>query len=121
MARNCNGHSVPRLFRSFLCLKSTIAHSRAYQDKKITIVHPFHPLFGKEFELLDCRQGWGEYRVYFYDSEQVLISMPAAWTDILPRDPFVELSDGRSFYRLEDLLCLRRFIDTIGEEIQEIV
>jgi hypothetical protein len=32
--------------------------------------------------------------------------MPASWTDAGPSDPFVELAQGRSFARIEDLLAL---------------
>jgi hypothetical protein len=32
--------------------------------------------------------------------------MPASWTDAGPTDPFVELAQGRSLTRIEDLLSL---------------
>jgi uncharacterized protein (DUF433 family) len=27
------------------------------------VTHPFHPLRGRTFQLIECRQTWGEYRV----------------------------------------------------------
>jgi hypothetical protein len=30
--------------------------------------------------------------------------MPASWTDVGPKDPFVEQSQGRAVARVEDLL-----------------
>jgi hypothetical protein len=32
--------------------------------------------------------------------------MPASWTDVGPKDPFVEQSQGRAMARVEDLLEL---------------
>ena len=32
--------------------------------------------------------------------------MPASWTDAGPRDPFIELAQGRAIARVEDLLEL---------------
>ena len=48
-------------------------------------------------------QAWGEYRVFFHDEKERLIALPAAWTDVVPPDPFVLLANGRSPFRAEDL------------------
>jgi len=40
-----------------------------------------------------------------------LRSLPTAWTSIASPDPFVAVSAGRSFFRIEDLLGL---VDLIG-------
>ena len=70
------------------------------------MTHPFHPLFGREFELLEYRNNWGEDRVYFHDGEGQLRSILASCTDAGRADPFVEISAGRSFFRYEDLVQL---------------
>jgi hypothetical protein len=56
------------------------------------------------------RHNWGEHRVYFHDPQGRLISLPAAWTDVLPPDPFVVLSAGRSAFRVTDLLELAQLL-----------
>jgi hypothetical protein len=38
------------------------------------------------------RGNWGDERVYFHDDTGRLVSLPAAWTDLFPSDPFVVLS-----------------------------
>ena len=43
------------------------------------ITHPFHPLNGKELELVTDRHNWGEDRVYFYADQDDLVSVPARW------------------------------------------
>jgi hypothetical protein len=65
--------------------------------------------------LIDYRHNWGEKRVYFYDKKEHLFSVPADWTDIVSPDPFVEISEGRSFFRLEDLFSLCQIIENIAE------
>ena len=70
------------------------------------MVHPFHPLYGQEFELITYRNNWGEDRVFFHDSDGRLRSMPASWTSVAAPDPFVAMAAGRALFRVEDLLAL---------------
>jgi hypothetical protein len=44
--------------------------------------------------------------VYYLTGEGLTAYLPAAWTDVGPRDPFVEQSRGRAIARVEDLLEL---------------
>ena len=71
------------------------------------MVHPFHPLAGKEFELVGFGHTWGDQKVYYQKpNQQRVYSMPATWTDLGPVDAYVALSSGRSYGRPEDLLAL---------------
>ena len=74
------------------------------------MTHPFHPLRGQEFELLDYRSAWGEDRVYFHDAEGRLRRLPATWTDVLPPELIVTVGAGRSPFRADDLLRLAGMI-----------
>ena len=78
------------------------------------MTHPFHPWHGREFQLVTYRLNWGEQRVYFFDDLGALASLPAAWTSIAPRDPFVELSAGRSAFRVADLWELSRLVELLA-------
>lgn len=71
-----------------------------------TIIHPFHPWCGRQFELIDLRRRWGQWRAYYVAERSHTAYLPASWTDIGPRDPFVEQSRGRAIARVEDLLEL---------------
>ncbi|HVZ35834.1 MAG TPA: DUF5372 family protein [Polyangiaceae bacterium] len=73
------------------------------------MTHPFHPLRGREFELVDRRRTWGEDRVYYQDGDD-LKRMPTSWTSAADVDPFVKLSAGRSLFRVEDLIALVELI-----------
>ena len=75
------------------------------------VTHWFHPLFGREYEFVVHRQNWGEDRVHLHDENGVLFSLPAAWTDVAPVDPFVVLAAGRCAFTTADLLALAELID----------
>ena len=80
------------------------------------IVHPFHPLCGRQLLLVTVRHNWGEDILYYHDSKGTLVSVPARWTDRVPSDPVVTVSAGRSPFRLEDLLELTRLVAALEQE-----
>jgi hypothetical protein len=63
--------------------------------------------------LVAYKNAWGEDRVYFYDDEQRLIALPAAWTDVIAADPFVVVASGRSLFQATDLLELAGLIQDL--------
>jgi hypothetical protein len=75
------------------------------------VTHPFHPLAGQEFDLVVRKKNWAEDRVFHSDADGRTRSIPAAWTDIDPPDPFVIVAAGRSPFRIDDLLALASIID----------
>jgi hypothetical protein len=42
----------------------------------------------------------------YRDERDRISSLPAGWTSVAPRDPYVVLAAGRSLFRPEDLLAL---------------
>ena len=70
------------------------------------MTHPFHPLAGCEFTFAVRRHTWAEDRVFFFTDDGGLKSLPSAWTDAVPVDPFVVIGEGRSPFRPADLLEL---------------
>jgi Family of unknown function (DUF5372) len=90
-------------------------------DGLFTITHPFHPLSGQQFPLLAQRVAWGEPRVFFHDPlTGSLRSLPTAWTDLAPTDPFLALSDQRAILRLSDLQALVRLLHDAEDTQQEV-
>lgn len=75
------------------------------------MTHPFHPLAGREFDLVVRKNNWTEDRVFFVADDGQLRSVPAAWTDADALDPFVVLAGGRSALRVDDLLALASLLD----------
>ncbi|MCK4249005.1 MAG: Y4bD/Y4pK family protein [Candidatus Omnitrophica bacterium] len=83
------------------------------------ITHPFHPLYGQKFEFITYRKSWGEDKVFFYDCNGDVTSIPARWTDVPSLDPFVEMSAGRSLFRGEDLINLCRLIQNLKQDLDK--
>jgi hypothetical protein len=69
-------------------------------ERTFRITHPFHPLCGREFALIERRENWGEDRVYYHDDGGRVAALPARWTSVFPPDPVVALSAGRSAFRV---------------------
>ena len=84
----------------------------------VRVTHPFHPLFGREFEFVSRRRNWGEDRVYYHDERGELDSLPTAWTDVADVDPFVVMAAGRSPFRAADLLALADLADQFRARIE---
>lgn len=84
------------------------------------MIHPFHPLTGREFELVGYGHTWGEERVFYREpGSEVVRSLPASWTDVEGPDPFTVLGEGRSYFRVDDLLSLAGLLRELmrGEEV----
>ncbi len=76
-----------------------------------SITHPFHPLLGQRFELIQRLRNWHEERVRFRDERgERAGSLPLSWTSLAPPDPFRERSAGRAWFRVEDLLALSELV-----------
>ena len=71
------------------------------------VTHAFHPLNGCLYTVTAVvAQGADDERVMFRDELDYLRHMPARWTDFAEPDPFLAISDGRSAFRVVDLLAL---------------
>jgi hypothetical protein len=57
---------------------------------------------------------WGEDRVFYYDQSGALKSFQSNVTDLMPEDDFGRVSAGRSAFRADDLLELRRLLNRAG-------
>ena len=91
------------IVRAFRWRELSTTPQRNLKGQRFRVIHPHHPWYGREFELLTHKQTWGEDRVYFHDERERLVALPAAWTDLLPPDPFIVVANGRSAFRAEDL------------------
>ena len=77
------------------------------------MTHPFHPLFGRDFEFVVYRQNWGEDRVRLRGESGRLFSVPAGWTDVAAPDPFVVIAAGRCPFTTDGLLAVADLADRI--------
>jgi hypothetical protein len=86
--------------------EQSIAPRAGGETQTFRVTHPFHPLHGRTFPLVDWRQTWGEDRVYFHDDAGQLARLPRQWTDVAPEDPTVVVGAGRAHFRYDDLCRL---------------
>ena len=70
------------------------------------ITHPFHPLYGREYEYFRERRSWGEERVYVRDEHGVVDTAPSACTSVALADAFAVARAGRCRVRVVDLLAM---------------
>ncbi len=82
---------------------------------RFRITHPFHPRRDAEYELVIRKLNWGEDRVFYYDSEGNLQSLLTNLTDVVTADAFERVSAGRSAFRVDDLLELRRLLSRFDQ------
>jgi len=76
------------------------------------VTHPFHPLHGREFELIEITTigvGFVQYR----GDDGTLRTIRQAYTSAAAVDPFVRVSADRSAFRVSDLLALATLLDSL--------
>lgn len=77
------------------------------------MTHPFHPLYGREFELIETTTTLGVERVHYTGDDGAMHSILKAWTSAATGDPFVRAAAGRSAFRVSDLLALAALLDSL--------
>ena len=77
------------------------------------MTHPFHPLYGRDFEFVAYRQNWGEDRVHLHDENGQLFSLPAGMDRRGAADPFVVIAAGRCPFTAVGLLALADLADRL--------
>lgn len=77
------------------------------------ITHPFHPQRGTQWVLVTRKGNWGEDRVMYYDRQGRLRSMRTSWTSLADPDLFSQVAQGRSWFRVDDLLQLAALLENL--------
>jgi hypothetical protein len=99
--------------------RSTTQQTAPHNNKsgKFQVTHPFHPLFGRQFEEEGRTSRWGEERVWFRSGRRgSRQTIPLRFTSLAAPDPYVHIGGGRSWHRVEDLLRLRQLLGSIWQE-----
>jgi hypothetical protein len=93
----------------------SIAPIPSKEGRQVRITHPFHPLSGKQFDLVEHRCIFTESFVYFHDGDGHLREIPSAWTDFVKGDVFVEMAAGRAQLHAGCLLELADLVGRMGK------
>ena len=91
----------------------------ALSDNQSTfiITHPFSPLKGKEFKLIERKICWDTDRLFSFDENGNTCHILTAWTDYLPPDPFISIANGQVDFRYDDLVALKETLLMIDEKM----
>jgi hypothetical protein len=76
------------------------------------ITHPFHPLLGHEFVVLDERRSRHGERVWYCADDGSALTVPRGWTSLAETDLFATIASGPTWFRFDDLL---RLVALIGD------
>ena len=77
------------------------------------MTHPFHPLHGREFELVEIASVMGVGLVHYTADDGALRIIRQAFTSVAAVDPFTRVAAGRSAFRVSDLLALAALLDSL--------
>ena len=77
------------------------------------MTHPFHPLSGREFGLVEVTSMLGVGLVHYRGDDGALRTIRKAWTSAAVEDPFIRVAAGRSAFRVSDLLALAALLDSL--------
>ncbi len=79
------------------------------------ITHPFHPLLGHEFVILDERHNRHGDRVWYRAEDGSAQTVPRGWTSLAEADLFATIAAGRAWFRWDDLRRLVALIEELRE------
>ena len=81
------------------------------EKQRIRVTHPFHPLRGREFELIEIVPIAGIRLVHYAADDGTMRTIRQAFTSARAVDPFARVAAGRSAFRVLDLLALAALLD----------
>ena len=79
------------------------------------VTHPFHPLGGRQFVCIGERYNRYGTRLLLRGDENRLCSVPRQWTDVVAPDLEAVMGEGRSLFRVVDLLALADLVSRLVE------
>jgi hypothetical protein len=79
----------------------------------VRIMHPFHPLNGREFACVGERYNRYGRRLLLRVDDVTVCSVPPQWTDLVAPDPEVVIGECRALFRVADLLEIEHLVDQL--------
>ena len=79
-------------------------------------MHPFHPLAGRQLVCVGERYNRYGKRLLLRADDDRVCSVPPQWTDVVAPDPEIVVSEGRSPFRVTDLVELADLLARLLEQ-----
>ena len=83
------------------------------EKQRFRVTHPFHPLHGREFELIEIATMNGVGLVHYTADDGTLRTIRQAFTSAAAVAPFARVAAGRSAFRVADLLALAALLESL--------
>jgi hypothetical protein len=83
----------------------------------VRIMHPFHPLSGREFACVGERYNRHGRRLLLRVDDVTVCSVPPQWTDLVAPDPEIVMGKYRALFRVADLLELEDSVDQLRKPL----
>lgn len=100
------------------CNSRRTAGSSDANTRLVRVMHPFHPLSGRQLVCVGERYNrYGKRLLLRIDNDRVC-SVPPQWTDAVAPDPELVVSGGRSPFRVADLLELADLVSRLRGQDQ---
>ena len=80
------------------------------------VTHPFHPLNGQRLQYAGARYNRYGKRLLLRADDGTVWSVPPQWTDTVALDSEVAMGQGRSLFRVVDLLELTSLVEHLVAE-----
>jgi hypothetical protein len=80
------------------------------------VTHSFHPLNGQRLQYVGARYNRYGKRLLLRADDGTTWSVPPQWTDTVALDSEVAMAQGRSFFRVVDLLDLTNLVEHLAAE-----
>ena len=101
------------------CTSARTARSSDASGRLVRVEHPFHPLGGRQLVCVGERYNRYGARLLLRTDDDRVCSVPPQWTDVVTPDPEIVLSEGRSPFRVADLVELADLVSRlVGQERQ---
>jgi hypothetical protein len=82
----------------------------------VRVTHPFHPLNGQILPYVGARYNRYGKRLILRADDGSTWSIPPQWSDTVALDSEVAMAQGRSFFRVVDLLELTNLVEHLAAE-----
>ncbi|WP_375166984.1 DUF5372 family protein [Bradyrhizobium brasilense] len=97
------------------CTSTENADSSVAARQFVRVMHPFHPLFGRQLLCVGKRYNRYGERLLLQGDGATVWSVPPQWTDLVSPDAEIVMGHGRALLRTFDLMELASLVKRLSD------
>ncbi|MCC8960477.1 hypothetical protein H8B02_45885, partial [Bradyrhizobium sp. Pear77] len=97
------------------CTSTENADSSDAARQFVRVMHPFHPLFGRQLLCVGKRYNRYGERLLLQGDGATVWSVPPQWTDLVSPDAEIVMGHGRALLRTFDLMELASLVKRLSD------